>query len=750
MKIFGFDLTRQQGSRMEFNLKTLENIGVIIKNSNEDRIKISQLCELTLENNYLRYEDYANIRDLIRFTISKQKPSIEIHEIFAILTALFTEMNNGGICISLEKGNFISRLSNLFGDIVESENIYKSFLKSLRNGDLNNIIADFHSDIFHNKSKNKYSDIYKQLLFKQNNNFFIQIQPLVHYIHNENESYLFLQRHFLYSIRLQDAIKQFIPYASTNKTSKNTIQSAFQKAKLEKAIPEIGVNFEPGEEQKLALALVRLKNFLIISGGPGTGKTTLVKRILYRMLEENPNMTPEEIFIAAPTGKAAQRISESIKENIPLERTHITQKLLKIEPKTIHRILKFSPYHNTFQYHKDNKLVAKLVIVDEVSMVDITLMTSLLETIPEEAKVILLGDKNQLPSVDSGAVLSDLVPKDDSIVYYSKNLQDFAESELGHTFQNNKIANSNPGSYENVVILKENHREEKGNKNLKNSIFHIAESINNTKKTKIKDFINRALKDFNLFDTQKKWLASGVYFLDTQDYDIENTGKHFHTLIKSFFEYTFSDTNMIESLIFFLGIELNEPNLKNPENRSKLNEIFQTVHKNKILPIVHNGLFGVNIINYHLKEYWKLQIQKTKKFNTSFDNVFSGLPIIITKNDYKKNLFNGDIGIVLETQNGLFAVFEKLGNYIHYPIDLLHSFELAFAITVHKSQGSEYDSVVIPLPSNHKHRILSKEILYTGITRAKRFALIYSNKQSLEKAISNKIQRETGPFKVWV
>ena len=174
--------------------------------------------------------------------------------------------------------------------------------------------------------------------------------------------------------------------------------------------------------------------------------------------------------------------------------------------------------------------------------------------------------------------------------------------------------------------------------------------------------------------------------------------------------------------------ELSKTSINDNNRKELLVKIFNIINRVKILAILKEGLFGANRINSIIEELFR---EKTISFNKK---VFSGMPIIITKNDYSLEIFNGDMGVIIKDKNNIFnAVFNKNETFVIIPINFLTSYESAFSITVHKSQGSEYDDILITLPDNKDNPLLTKELLYTGITRAKESVVIFGKSDVLKK-----------------
>lgn len=459
-------------------------------------------------------------------------------------------------------------------------------------------------------------------------------------------------------------------------------------------------------EQKEALEKALRHSFFVLTGGPGTGKTTVVANVIRGLLRLGYNF--KQIGLAAPTGRAAQRLKESLENTISNLRTknELDDSISEIPTSTLHRLLEYNPRKRNYKYGENFPLPYRVIILDEVSMVDLHMMYRLMEALPigsENFRFILLGDPNQLPSVEAGAVLSDLV----------KSL---------------KKLNS-----ENLIELKTSHRQEEE-----------FSSISKAAELCVKD--NISLLEFQ--ENLPKSLQLDSTFAGSGNKDLKGFYQirlDYKKEWKEFLKRTAED----KILPIF-------SKLPNPDSPQELKEYLnKDLNRFKILTILRNGIFGSEFINKELTELILHHKKGTVQIGTK--TYFSGLPILITKNDRVRGVYNGDTGLVLEVQtpNGgseLRALFFIEGEIRDFALDTLPSHEPAFAITVHKSQGSEYDSVFIIYPPDPADlnaeevslELFKKEILYTAITRAKRSAFLVSEEKLLEYSLRNRFERLTG------
>lgn len=392
----------------------------------------------------------------------------------------------------------------------------------------------------------------------------------------------------------------------------------------------------------------------ILDGGPGTGKTTTVIRLMLLALQLNPEC---QIALSAPTGKAANRMIQSISQglgDIPLDE-HSMQQLQK-PAKTIHRLLGYNHETNKLKYNSNNPLPHDLVIIDESSMLDVTMTNSLLSALKPTAQLILIGDKNQLPAVEAGSVFADLchlLNQNQGVDLYKYYSQE------------------NDGSPQsiNYVQLTQNYRFQHDSIIAQLCACIIEREVNSL-------ITLQSDKNFALYNPQNKKQKQQLI---SQWYeDIEET-----------------ETSMLLSPINFGSNSVNE-----------LNEL-------------------------------------AKEINYNNAGLHQNMPIMVTKNDYTLGLFNGDIGN-LKKRNGIWVVpFVIEGKESEINLEAINAWVDAHAISIHKSQGSEYDHVLIALPDDNDLEILTNALLYTAISRAKKSITLWSKNTILSKTINSNMQRTT-------
>ena len=469
--------------------------------------------------------------------------------------------------------------------------------------------------------------------------------------------------------------------------------------------------FSLNAEQQQAVRTVGKRRFTVVTGGPGTGKTTVVCAILRALMESNA-VTGEDVALVAPTGRAAQRMGESIHGqcaaavDMPPE---IKRQIEEMSGATIHTTLGGLP--PDWKYTKENRLPYKLVIVDESSMVDVHLVKALLEALSGQCRLVLLGDKDQLPSVDAGAVLGDVVANCD-----------------GRT----------------VVVLKESNR-------FTGKLAACARAVNGGDKA--------------LFEESLKQLpVKGESWMETLSReDSENVNRVFHYDIGSSAKpdscrrlvlewvrnYGLLDvpagavkgTALSDGLLVAAAKSVGADNavFKDGTKTAEVEALFRQLDLSRILTVVRDGPFGAAGIN---------ELAITERFGGRRPaNPLSkvGVPAVVTRNTRERNLFNGDIGVTVKGPNGMTVLFPRGDKVAVCPVGLLPEHELAYAMTVHKSQGSEFENVMVVLPNEVDHPLLNRQIVYTGITRAKRRAVLVGSKAALAAALERKAERDTGP-----
>lgn len=451
----------------------------------------------------------------------------------------------------------------------------------------------------------------------------------------ENNIYIYTQKNYREE---EELIKQIIKRLENYKSELNDNE-------IQNIISNLNTS-NLNKEQITSVRKALKSNFFLLSGGPGTGKTTTINYILKAINQILNNKKKRLVAITAPTGKASLRLQTSIDYSF---------KNLEIECNTIQKLLGIKFINKKNLYDEENQLNFDVIIIDEASMVDAYTFLKLLKATPITTKLIIVGDKNQLPSVNEGNVYSSL---------------------LGIKKINN----------DNVEDLKENFRSNKEINLLSKAIYKedstlICKYINNNENIKLKEIEKINLK-------------------------------------KDLIEYI---NNLYRKIPTF--------NLKLLKE-SKIETILETLLENIILSSKNFGKFGTKTLNEIIKNYLK----------KTYGN-FIGQIIMITKTDYKNKLFNGERGIIFNENSKFYALFQRKNEkYKKINLDLLTNYEFSFATTIHKSQGSEYKHIKVILENNP---FLTKELMYTAITRAKDSLEIISNKETILKLSKKTSERDS-------
>ncbi len=469
---------------------------------------------------------------------------------------------------------------------------------------------------------------------------------------------LYLNRYWQDEQQVATAIRQRAK--SLKPASDNTMLQAFF-AGWQQSVP--GVDW-----QKVAVLSALSQQFTVISGGPGTGKTTVVLKILQAFQALQPDLS---IALAAPTGKAAARLQSVVSDAA-----------LPIAAKTLHRLLGISQRHLNGRFNADNPLPLDVLIVDEASMIDISLMALLLKALPVNALLILLGDADQLASVESGAVLASLCADTPTFsADFAGQAQQLAQLDLPVSDQSTVLENA-------LVKLQHSYR-------------FAADSHIGQLATAVR--IGDAATAMNLLQ-------------DTQSVLITPDNQQLEQTL----------TNGYQSFISAVERDLPAP------------EVLAAFEQFRLLCATRQGPHSVAAVNHLMQQLL------AKRGWRSGQPFYPGRPIMVTQNHYRLNLFNGDTGVILRHADGsLQACFMFAGELRWVPLSRLPTHETVFAMTVHKSQGSEFDAVSILLPADISP-ILNRQLLYTAITRARKSLNILATENVLRHTIRTNHQRESG------
>ncbi len=468
---------------------------------------------------------------------------------------------------------------------------------------------------------------------------------------------LYLYRYFDYERRLASALSRL---ASTVVPVDRTLLTAG----LARLFPDGG-----SDEQREAVTSALGRRLAVISGGPGTGKTTTVAKLL-ALLGEQAHAAGErlEVALVAPTGKAAARLGESLKSSVAkLATAPEVRDAIPLEATTIHRLLGYQPRTPTrFRYGRRRPMSVDVLLADEASMIDLALMTKLVEAVPERARVILLGDKDQLASVEAGAVLADLC---DAAVLAP------CVSRLEKSYRFGE----------------------------RSGIAALARAI-------VEADADRALAVLRRDDEQMPYGEVALHP------GMEGRDKELSAAL------AFA---ALQGFGAFLDV-------REPEARLAALGAF------RILCAHRRGSAGVQALNLAVERL----LRDRRKLGTESD-FYDGRPILVTANDHQLGLFNGDIGVICHDRQGRRAFFPGGQGPRAIPLGRLPPHETVFAMTVHKSQGSEMDRVALVLPPEPSP-ILTRELLYTAVTRARTRLDVFGTPEVLRFGIGRSIERASG------
>ena len=456
--------------------------------------------------------------------------------------------------------------------------------------------------------------------------------------------------------------------------------------------------------QMIAAAVAASRKISVISGGPGTGKTTTVTRLLALLVELHQQKRPEHppiIHLAAPTGKAAARLTESIglarmRLNCAPEVRHaITE-----QATTIHRLLGVIPGQSEFYYNRNNPLHIDILVVDEASMIDSSLMAKLLEALPEQTQLILLGDRDQLASVEAGSVLGDICSAL-KFGYSHEQIQLLQQLTGAELMQ--YVRGDGPAIRDGLCLLCKSYRFDENS-----GIGQLAKAVNSADRQRLKELAQQSREDLKFChsgDIQRNLLEEAVAGY-----------RPYLEKIKSL-ETINHDSTVAES------------------------DVLEAFDQFQVLCALREGTQGVIGLN----EAIRTALQQAGLIRAGADTWYHGRPILITRNDPTLELYNGDIGITFRQPDGRYrVVFPKPNGELRYLLpSRLPEHETVYAMTVHKSQGSEFKKVVLVLPDTPSP-VITRELLYTGITRAKSSLLLFARLDILAMAIDRPVQRVTG------
>src|SRR5471032_1710426 len=534
---------------------------------------------------------------------------------------------------------------------------------------------------------------------------------------------LYLRRYWSYERRIDEALRRRL--AEQEETPDDLAQRL--TALFGVAQPGALVDW-----QKLACALATRGAFSIVTGGPGTGKTTTVVRLL--ALLQAPAVAagkPLRIRLAAPTGKAAARLTESISAQVrSLTVAEAVRDKIPSDVTTVHRLLGSRPGTRHFRHHAGNRLPLDVLVVDEASMIDLEMMANLLDALPAHARLVLLGDKDQLASVEAGAVLGDLC-RDAEAGWYSPQTRQWLEAVSGESLETSGLHEDLEGTHplaQQVVMLRHSRRFGEGS-----GIGQLARWVNQQQPDEARKLLaERNYKDvFSLPLKGEQDKALERLLLDGHN-DGPPGYRHYLSLLRNQrppVDCALDDKRWTEWA----------------------RQVLQAFDTFQLLCAVRKGPWGVEGLNQRVTD----ALLKARLIDSD-QQWYEGRPVLMTRNDYGLGLMNGDIGIALKLperegpeagKHVLRVAFPRndgQGGVRFVLPSRLNDVETVYAMTVHKSQGSEFAHTALILP-DALNPVLTKELIYTGITRAKDwFTLIEPRAGVFEEAVQRKVKRLSG------
>jgi exodeoxyribonuclease V alpha subunit len=555
---------------------------------------------------------------------------------------------------------------------------------------------------------------------------------------------LYLRRYWRYEQQIRDGIEQRLaaPMAVDGGALREQLNALFEPAPMPDRLPDW---------QRIACGLATRHAFFILTGGPGTGKTTTVVRLLAVLqgLAAQAGTGPLRIELAAPTGKAAARLTESLRtEEQKLPGECRATGGIPTQVKTLHRLLGSVPDSRHFRHQAANPLPADVVVVDEASMVDVEMMAHLIEALRAETRLVLIGDKDQLSSVEAGAVLGDLCQRAER-GHYRPETADWMQQATGHGPPPELIDADGGRLDQAIVMLRTSYRFSEAG-----GIGALAQAVN-TDAAAAQGPSDRLRTVLGLFDQEQDQRLGVIQRKPL----VAVSDPAFAELILDAYA---SDGSYLRAL----------RDQAPPDDADQAavdgwaSSVLQAQKAFQLLTPLRQGPWGVEGLNQHLIELLEAHGLLPNPGGAGVADAaagtppgiarrqwFAGRPVLITRNDYGLNLMNGDIGITLSVPAGetsasgrrLRVAFPSPEGGVRWVLpSRLQQVETVFAMTVHKSQGSEFTHAALVLPDT-SNPVLTRELVYTAVTRAReRFTLLDSNQAVLGDALMQRVQRVSG------
>jgi len=609
--------------------------------------------------------DVMTIRDLIRMGSGPDDPLL-----IGMLALMFAALAEGSLCIHLDGDGFYRRVSSASG--LDVARLAEGFVRRMHAGQYDWLICRDAQKVF---------------------------KPLV-LDDSSGQLLLYFQKYHYHERRLKRRLEYFLSLSADRRLPAAAVEKVIDALFRDGSVIRKGPGGDPIVRdpcQVEAIRLALLQPLLVVSGGPGTGKTSMLANMLRALVKTGCD--PSKIHLAAPTGRAAQRMGEALAENLAsvIEPEPDDHQLAALSGSTLHRLLAYSGRIGGFSYNKGHRIPADVVVVDEVSMVDVVMMDRLFQAIdPTDTRVILLGDKDQLPSVDAGAVLADIKPVEDDA--------------------------SSPHFVELRTVYRSG-----------GQLLKLSRAINSGEPV--------ALRPVSIEQALQVPIGRWAFIASQHVGEVER-------LIDQWCRHRYLKSDRHGKPSYVEGVrQLNDLLRRDPLGREHASEvllknIFDTAGRYRVLTLLRSGPRGASGLNDRIAYGLRQMVGVDDRIDT---RLFTGALIMITRNDHARGLTNGDIGVVTAQHGGGYQVFfNRSGRLTSIPAARLSDWDLAFAMTVHKSQGAEFEDALLVLPDDPMHRLLTREIIYTAATRAARSLIIYGAETAFETALQRKIVRQSG------